>query len=91
MNDNIQPLDVSAAKDLTPPEIGSFITLQMAQDPDTSEVHMGLAAIPIDLRYVRELQDALGEDMAAENMKFVIVKDRAFLVPIQTSSLITLK
>jgi hypothetical protein len=67
---------------------GTFITFVMNINEETGEVEGGIAGLPIDLNFVVRFQAELGDELAKENIKFVIVGKKAFLAPVQVSSLI---
>lgn len=68
--------------------LAAFCTIQVGQDPRTGELHMGIVQIPVPIDMINEFQSQMGEEMAKENMKFVVYKGKAFLAPVQTTSLI---
>ena len=67
---------------------GAFITLQFGLDEETQMLDVRIAQIPMDLRIIEQFQDQLGSKMSEYNIKLIIHKGLAYLVPIQTSSLI---
>lgn len=66
---------------------GVFMTIQVNMN-ETGEIQAGIVQVPIDLRIIEDFQTQMGDQLAEENMKFVILNGRAFLAPIKTSSLI---
>lgn len=93
MNDNITevpeltPEQEAFMKNMKP---GFFMTIQVNMSPE-GEIQASIVPVPIDLRIIEDFQSQMGPALEEENMKFVILKDRAFLMPIKTSSLILLK
>lgn len=67
---------------------GRFCTLQVGQDPVTGEIQMGIIQIPVPIDMINAFQDRMGEEMAKENMKFVVYKGAVFLAPVRTTTLL---
>ena len=66
---------------------GYFMTISVEM-ADDGTIQAGIVPVPIDLRIIEDFQAQMGSQLAEENMKLVVVKGRAYLAPVQESSLI---
>lgn len=87
-NEAPEPMTIIDPEKMAIQGMGVFHTLQVGQNPMTGEIEMGIVQLPLPLDMIRAFQEQMGEEMAKENMKFVIYKGRIYLAPIRTSTLL---
>jgi len=87
-NDDEQEIPVFTAEQMEIHNLANFCSLQVSQNPMTGEMQMGIVQIPVPIDMINAFQEQMGEEMAKENMKFVIYKGKAFLAPVKTTALL---
>lgn len=86
MEDEIKTVEITDA------DIENFVLYQRMDFHRTPEgVDIGISQIPVPKTLLENFQAQFGEEMAKENLKIVIYKGKAFLSPVQTTSLIGFK
>ena len=78
--------------EITDKDIENFVLYQKLEFVRTPEgVDIGVNQVPVPRALLESFQEQFGEEMAKENLKIQIHKGKAFLSPVQTTSLVGFK